>query len=189
MGQLAAIATVPRAGRPTPAEPKAHLSLPPASGRDASERRAEADRLLSDPAWLRRQYEQHGDDTIARDLSLALDLHVSRKTVRLARDRLGIQSLPPGRRGRPLQAVPPAGHERQNGEMVLTGTALAMLTRFQKEQSKRAPATDEVLAKRIRAYSQAQTEGDQLAAEDALLAIASAAGLIHQHRRRLRGVA
>jgi len=108
--------------------------------------------------------------------------------VRAAADRLGIPPLPPGRRGRPLQVVPPAGHEH-HGEMVLTGTALAILTRFQEEQSKRAPATDELLAKRIRAYSQAQTEGDQLAAEDALLAIASAAGLIHQHRRRLRGVA
>lgn len=113
--------------------------------------------------------------------------------VRLARERLGIPSLPPGRRGRPLQVVPPAGHERRHGELILTGTTLAILTRFQEEQAshgKGKPApTDALLAERIRAYSQAQTNGDQLAAEDALLAIAAAAGLIHQHQRKLRGAA
>lgn len=110
--------------------------------------------------------------------------------VRLARERLGIPSLPPGRRGRQLQVVPPDGHERRNGEIVLTGTALAILERFQQDQRNRGPApTDTLLAGCIRAYSQAQTNGDQLAAEDALLSIASAAGLIHQHQRKLRGVA
>lgn len=33
-------------------------------------------------------------------MAIAIDLHVSRKTVRLARERLGIPSLPPGRRPR-----------------------------------------------------------------------------------------
>ncbi|MGN6870295.1 MAG: hypothetical protein ACTHMY_18045 [Solirubrobacteraceae bacterium] len=101
--------------------------------------------------------------------AIALDLHVSRKTVRLARGHLGIPSLPPGWRARPLRVVPPAGHERQRGEIVLTGTALAIIGRFRDEQLRRTPATDG-LAKRIRGYSQAQLNGDELAAEDALLA-------------------
>ena len=159
-------------GTRTPQASPAALVSVPASGRPPE---------LDDPRWLRARLEVDGTPAIARELGC------SRKMVRAAADRLGIPPLPPGRRGRPLQVVPPAGHEH-HGEMVLTGTALAILTRFQEEQ-RGVAAVDKTLARRVVDYAEADANGDDLAAEDALLSIASAAGLIHQHRRRLRGAA
>lgn len=66
-------------------------------------------------------------------------------------------------------------------------TARLILSRFVGESKRLIPATDRLLAARIRAYRQAAIARDELAMEDALVAIASAAGLIHQHQRRLRG--
>ena len=162
------------AGRATSSAPPVALLSPSAPGRPSQ---------LDDADWLRRRYAQDGDNRIAEELGCAP------LTVRRARERLGIASEPTGRRrGRSLQAVPADGHQQPSGEIVLTGTALAIVTRFNEDQKHfgGAPATDELLAARIRAYSEAKLAGDRLAIEDALLAIASAAGLIHQHQQRLR---
>jgi hypothetical protein len=52
------------------------------------------------------------------------------------------------------------------------------------------PAPSELLlATRIRALHDAGQHADPLAYEDALLDVCSAAGLIHQHQRRLRSAA
>lgn len=111
-------------------------------------------------------------------------------TVRNARKRLGIASASVGaRRGRTLTVAPPAP-ARPTGSITVTGTAGKMLERFMSEARAGGPApTEQLLATRIRALHDAGQHADPLAYEDALLAVASAAGLIHQHQRRLRSAA
>lgn len=120
-------------------------------------------------------------------MSIALQLGVSRGSVIRARDRLGIPSHGPGRR----RGVS-GSSSTQPGVAVQSGgeTAMLMLVRFVSESRASGPApSDQLLACRIRAYHEARLHGDQAAAEGALLDIASAAGLIHQHQRRLRRAA
>jgi hypothetical protein len=50
------------------------------------------DPRLHDRDWLQSHYLRHGD------MWIALELGCNRKTVRRQRERLGIQSMPPGRR-------------------------------------------------------------------------------------------
>ena len=158
---------------PTSSAPPVALVSDPASGRPWQ---------LDDAAELARLYAWDGDRAIAKKLGCAP------LTVRRARERFGIAAPVGRRRGRSLQVVSPNGNGQPHGELVLTGTALQMVTRFNEDQRLfgGAPPTDELLAKRIHAYHEATLNGDRLAEEDALMAIASAAGLIHQHRQRLR---
>lgn len=138
---------------------------------------------LDDRAWLQRRYLLEGD------MSIALDLHVSRGSVIRARERLRIPSSPVGRRRGSLQLTPAAGQDDSIASMTLTGTPLAILTRLAEDQKTYGGAsapTEALLARRVTAVAEASRAGDQLAYEDALLAVASMAGLIHQHQQRLR---
>lgn len=123
-------------------------------------------------------------------MTIALELGVSRKAVRLACERFDIPAQPVGaRRGRSLVVAPPAPSE-PTGTITLTGTAAMMLARFQRESCAAGPSpSEELLLARMVAAHRAKEAGDQLAYEDALLAIASAAGLVHQHQQRLRRAA
>lgn len=139
---------------------------------------------LDDRDWLARRYAQVGDRTIAEELGS------SHKAVRLARDRLGIASTTVGqRRGRTLSVIPASGGP-STGSITATGTAGLLLERFGKESRSGGPApTEDLLVARIRAAHEAKQSGSQLAYEDALLGIASAACLVHRHQQRLRGAA
>lgn len=88
-----AVAIFPRLGRRAPAVPVRLVSDTPASGRRPAE--------LDDPDWLRARYERDGDMSIALELTARYKRPISRMMVRLARERLGIPSLPPGRRPQP----------------------------------------------------------------------------------------
>ena len=130
--------------------------------------------------WLCRALARDGERTIAQQLG------VSRGSVVRARERLGLSAPGRGRRrgtaGASTRQDPPAAFQ------ATSPTALLVLARFTSESRTGGPAaTESLLAVRIKAASEARLHGDQLAYEDALLGIASAAGLIHQHTRRLRG--
>lgn len=105
---------------------------------------------LDDPDWLRRRYARDGDK------SIALELHVDRKTVRRARDRLGIPSALPGRR-RGIGA-----------------------------KSVSVPDPESQLASRIIAAQEARARGHDQAYDDALRSIASAALLLLSTRQDAR---
>lgn len=124
-------------------------------------------------------------------MTIALELGCTRLTVRRARERLGINAASVGRRrGATLRVHPPAPSDEPTGSITVTGTAGQMLDRFMRESRTGGPApTEDLLVERLRAAHDAREHGDQLAYEDALLAISSAAGLIHQHQRRLRSAA
>jgi hypothetical protein len=103
---------------------------------------------------------------------------------------LGIPAHGVGRRrGRSLAVTPAAGHGPPTGTVTFTGTLGLIVERFQHESTQREQATEDLLAERIRAAHEAHEAGDQFAYEDALIDIASAAGLVHQHQRRLRRAA
>lgn len=114
-------------------------------------------------------------------MAIAIQLGVARETVRRARERLGIEAAPPGRRrGVPMSTVtsgrPPVSHP----------TAMVIVSRFAREQQRRVPATESLLAERIRALQEAKTAGDELAYDDALLAINSLTALMWDHRQKVR---
>lgn len=158
------------AGRTAPDEPEVTIS--PAPGRPWQ---------LDDRDELVRLYARLGDAAIGREL------HCAPLTVIRARERHGIASLPAGRR-RGLQLIAPDGQPRPAGQMILTGTALQTLTRFEQDQQRKGAApSDTLLAMRIHEYAQANAGGDFLAQQDARLAIASVAMLIHQHEAKLHG--
>jgi hypothetical protein len=138
------------------------LSTAPVSGRRPSE--------LDDPEWLQRRYLRDGD------MSIALDLHVSRGTVIRARERLGIPSQPTGRRRgvstAPLAAVQTAGD--------------LIAARIGAQSSRSGPAPSKhMLAERFAALVDADTHGDQSAFRDALIEMAAGCGLVWDHLQRL----
>jgi hypothetical protein len=123
---------------------------------------------LDDPQWLRQAYDVDGDTAIAERLQ------VSRSAVRLARERLGIQSRPPGRRRG--QLPPPASVAGPDASM--TPAAARIVARIaQESQWGRPPGTSLLVAARIRAVHDADRANDRLALEDALAGAASALGL------------
>lgn len=129
-------------------------------------------RELDDPVWLKRQYQQRGDQAIADELGVAY------LTVRRARDRLGIMSHPRGRRRGVVATIAPASQSHP--------TAMLIATRFAQE-CRGAPAPSfELLLSRLVNVDRARKAGDDEGVDDALIALASAAGLVFEHRQRLR---
>lgn len=123
-------------------------------------------------------YAKHGD------MWIALETGASRGTVRKRREDLGIMSMPPGRRrGVPLTAVPSA-RAAQSPFDGLTRAERALIDRYRADR--RAAATEDLLVTRLRAAHDAKTAGDDLAYEDAMLAISTAAARIAEHSRTLR---
>lgn len=175
MHRLNASLPCPAAGRPTPtASPRSPLSTP-ASGRPSQ---------LDNPHWLATRYAQDGDRAIAQELGC------DPRTVRAARRDHGIMSAAPGRRrGRALRVDAPANQPAPTaGTVTFTGTLGLLVERFQSEARTGGPApTEHLLAARLRGAHDARQHGNQLAYEDALLGVASAAALVVRHQRRLRG--
>lgn len=131
---------------------------------------------LDDRVWLARMYQFYGDRQIAKDLD------VTPKRVRLARQRLGIASLPPGPR-HGIAAVPkPVPDE-------LDATERAFRDSYRARKRHRAPATEEALARAVVALHDADREHEPHAYDAALMDIAAAAAMIHDHRQKLRRVA
>lgn len=136
------------------------------------------DPRLQDAGWLGRMYASHGDREIAAELG------VNRKTVRAARQRLGIASQGVGRRrgsvngpeSPPTEGAGPGAKDPRNAQA-------AILERIGQERGKIAP-TDALLASRLVALHHARVNRDELAREDALIGIASVAALMFEHRAR-----
>lgn len=119
---------------------------------------------LNDRDWLAARYERDGDTQIARDLG------VSRRTVRAARERLGIRSQPPGRR----RGVSPTAGQLDATLDLFVATYLA-------ERNTAGPAPSErLLAGRVAEASQARGSDDPDAFGEALIRLASAACLMHR---------
>ena len=128
---------------------------------------------LDDHDWLAHRYAKDGDRIIARELGCAPN------TVTRARQRLGIASLPNGRR---------RSQSTTTGSRSSVSLA-SLIERFGEDRRHRTPATDDLLIARCKAWLDAKQHHDQLATEDALLSIASAALLVHEHQLKLRKVA
>lgn len=172
VSRLLAALPCPSAGRSTPSVPVSLVSNDSASGR--------IDPRLNDPDWLRREYRASGDKAIAK----MLGCHPL--TVKRRRERFGIAPEGPGRR----RGVATSTVRELRPAFALTDeTERLILDRLRAEQTKRVSPSEDVLAERIRAAHDARLHGNQLAYEDALIDIASSAGLIHRHQRRLRRAA
>lgn len=125
---------------------------------------------LDDPDWLARAYADRGD------MAIALELGCDRKTVRLARQRLGIRSAPPGPRRGSLTAH--VGAPARDD----TDTLGLVAERFQLDQTDPLIVPDDrLLATRIRVVSAAH--GDDREYDRALISLAAAALLVHEHRQ------
>jgi hypothetical protein len=114
-------------------------------------------------------------------MAIALDLGVSRKAVRLARERLGIASRPAGRpRGSSVTSViPPIAGFRP--------AALQIAARIGRQSRPGGPApTYDLLLGRLVEIDRARRAGDVHGEEDALVELGAAAGLVLDHLRRLR---
>ena len=112
-------------------------------------------------------------------MTIAIELGVSRKRVRLACERLNLESQPDGpRRGVPA-GVPPAPVE-------LDATEQAFRRRYHEAKRRRTPQTVETFRAALKAAHDAQQAGDPNAEDQAWIDIAAAACLIHDHRRKLR---
>jgi hypothetical protein len=138
---------------------------------------------LQDPDWLRRAYQWRGD------LAIAAELGCDRKTVRAARERLGIASAPRGpRRDAPVMRSTPAAARSTLAPGVLENATAALIAeRLTSESRPGGPVPSlGLLVARIRALAAADAQGDDLAGSDALIGIVSACGLIYEHRQRLR---
>lgn len=135
---------------------------------------------LDDRDWLARRYALDGDRVIAKELGVA------HSTVVEARRRLRIKAAPNGRRRGSLRAVSDATTDVRPSP---TGSLAALVDRFEDDHRHRAAATDDLLIARCKAWLDAKQHHDQLATEDALLSIASAALLIHEHQLKLRKAA
>lgn len=131
------------------------------------------DPRLADRDWLAGTLERHGE------MWIALELGVNRKTIRRRIETFGLSAHPPGRR-RGVPATTPGRGPDPNP------TAMLIVTRYAQEQRARVPPTEILLAGRIRAAQEARSAGDDPAYDDALLAIAAAAGLLLDHRRKVR---
>lgn len=129
-----------------------------------------ADPRLADAGWMARTYAEHGD------MWIALEVGAARKTVRARRERLGIPSQPVGRRhGVPLDTAAP-------------GVPHPADVRYERERKARGPApTEMLLTAQIHGLLDAKLAGDHDAYDDALLGLSSAAKLIYDHHRKLRG--
>lgn len=139
------------------------------------------DPRLADPVWLARTLEQHGE------MWIALEVGVDRKTIRRRLVTLGICARVPGRR-RGVTTITTT--TAPNLTAAIDATAVAFLARYQSESRPSGPAaTEDLLILRIRAAHDAKAAGDDLAYDDALLAIAAAAALVHNHRQKLRRTA
>lgn len=130
--------------------------------------------LLDDHDWLARRYASVGDAPIASELG------VSRETVRHARERLGIESAPRGRRRSD------GGTRPRPQAMEPDQTAAMIIERFQREVRLGAAAGPALVATRIRAVHDASNAGDELALEDAIAAAASGLALWHSQLLRVR---
>jgi hypothetical protein len=109
---------------------------------------------------------------------ISLELHVSRKTVRLARHRLGVAALPVGR---------PRGHARTIRMSNEKPAAMLIAARIGRgSQAGRATPTVDLIGACVADLQ--RCESDQDAFDDALLALAATCGLVYDHRRRLRAV-
>ena len=147
-----------------------------------------SDPRLADPAWMARTLERHGE------MWIALEIGVSRTTVRPRIAQHALASQPPGRRRGVTQTVispsaAPAGRDRGRPRRALPvePTAILIVGRFTRESRTGGPApSEDLLVQRIRAAHEARAAGDDPAYDDALLAIASAAGLLYEHRQKLR---
>ena len=119
---------------------------------------------LADRDWLARHYERHGDRWIASELG------VSRFAVRLARERLGIPSQPPGRR---------RGVERSTVQL---NRALELVA--DEAHSEPAKGTAELLAARVREAGDAAAANDDEAFDRSLIRLGAAVVLLHAERAR-----
>jgi hypothetical protein len=115
--------------------------------------------------------------TIALELSAQYERTITRKMVRLACERLGIESWPDGPRHGVTAytvALPLAVHPAD--------------IRYEHERRPRGPApTTSLLVAQIRALHDAELADDTNGYDDALLGLSSAAKLIWDHRQRVRG--
>jgi len=120
---------------------------------------------LDNPVWLRHRYEQAGD------MAIALDLHVNRKTVRAARERLGILPAPAGpRRGQP--ARPPRIPD--NTSPVVE----KLLRRYHADQAASIPASWDLVLQRLAAADHAHHTHNHTMQINAAIALASATLLV-----------
>lgn len=105
-------------------------------------------------------------------MSIALDLGVSRKAVRLARERFGIRSRPRGGqygvRGTAYGVAPRAT------------AAELIVERISDEQRTAAPSLS-LVAARVHSLHEANRVNDMPAVKDALISLASACGLVLDH--------
>lgn len=131
-------------------------------------------RLLDDAEWLREKYARDGERTIARELG------VSRGTVRRRLQAHGIVSAESGRRRGARQLV--AAYSRQAGAPELIAARIV-----EEQQRQPGPArTLTLIADRVRALHDASCAGDERDTDEALVSLASACGLVLDHRARLR---
>lgn len=137
---------------------------------------------LDDADWLRHRYQTAGDGAIAAELG------VHQRKVRAAREKHGIPSHPVGpRRGVPRPPPRPSTQPAHSPVDGLTSFERKLIDRYRADR--RAAATKELLAKRIIDAHEAAAAGDQLAYEDAMLAIATAAARVAEHEQLLRRAA
>lgn len=147
------------------AHPDHPLSALPAPGRRPPE--------LDNPAWLRARYERDGDNVIATELG------VSRKAVRVARQRHGIESRGPGR---PRGAV-----SSRRAAVEYRSAAFEIVARIGRQSRAGGPApTYDLLLGRLAEIDRARRAGDTAAEEDGLIELGAACGLVLEHLRRLR---
>ena len=137
---------------------------------------------LEDRDWLARRYAEVGDRAIAKELGCA------HSTVTAARRRLKITPAAEGRR----RGDRPSAVSESVGKPAPMGSAdslTALADHFDEDHRTKAPATRDLLIARCRGWLDAERNHDQLATEDALLSIASAALLVHEHQLKLRKAA
>lgn len=166
------VRTLSLAGRRTPASPKALVSNAPASGRRPPE--------LDDREWLKARYERDGDPAIALELTAKYERSISRKTVMVARERLGIPSLPPGRRRTEATVrVLPRRPAREPAAMRI----VARMAREQREDD--LEVSYDLLLGRFVNVDRARKAGDRLGLLEELEALGAAAGLLLDHELAL----
>lgn len=114
-------------------------------------------------------------------MAIALELGVNRKTVRAARERLGIMPASPGRR----RGVTVTSEKPLPKHLMPAAASIASRI-FEQSRPGRAAPTKELVAERIRALHEADAHGDPNVIDDAIIEAAAALGLWLDHRRRLR---
>jgi hypothetical protein len=121
---------------------------------------------LGDPDWQ----GWRGTDT-----AIAVELGVSRKVVRLARHRVGVQPRPPGR--------PRADGTIRSGP---PRASMVIADRIERESQRDGPpATYDLLLTRFVAVDRMRKAGATRAERDALIALAAAAGLLADRTQSL----